>query len=59
MDPITMGLISLAGLTLMLCSGMRIAFATALCGFIGLWALRGYVPAASLASTIPHGHLTS
>ncbi len=59
MDPITMGLLSLVALTLMLFSGMRIAFATALCGFIGLWALRGYVPAASLASTIPHGHLTS
>lgn len=59
MDPIAMGLLSLVALTLMLFSGMRIAFATALCGFLGLWALRGYVPAASLASTIPHGHLTS
>jgi tripartite ATP-independent transporter DctM subunit len=59
MDPIAMGLLSLVGLTVLLFSGMRIAFATALCGFIGLWVLRGYVPAASLASTIPHGHLTS
>ena len=59
MDPIALGLISLVALTLMLFSGMRIAFATALCGFIGLWALRGYVPAASLSSTIPHGHLAS
>lgn len=59
MDPIALGLISLFALTLMLFTGMRIAFATALCGFIGLWALRGYVPAASLASTIPHGHLVS
>ena len=59
MDPIALGLLSLVGLTLMLCSGMRIAFATALCGFVGLWALRGYVPAASLASTVPHGHLTN
>ena len=38
-------------------SGMRIAFATAFCGFIGLWILRGYTPAATLASMIPHGHL--
>lgn len=59
MDPIALGLVSLLALTLMLFSGMRIAFATALCGFIGLWALRGYVPAASLASNIPHGHLSS
>ena len=36
---------------------MRIAFATAFCGFIGLWILRGYTPAATLASMIPHGHL--
>ena len=59
MDPITLGLLALVALTLMLFSGMRIAFATALCGFLGLWALRGYVPAASLASTVPHGHLTN
>ena len=36
---------------------MRIAFATAFCGFVGLWILRGYTPAATLASLIPHGHL--
>ena len=36
---------------------MRIAFATAVCGFVGLWILRGYTPAATLASMIPHGHL--
>lgn len=59
MDPVTIGIISLVVLTLMLFSGMRIAFATALCGFVGLWILRGYNPAASLASGIPHGHLAS
>jgi len=59
MDSITLGLLALVALTLMLFSGMKIAFATAICGFVGLWALRGYVPAASLASTIPHGHLTN
>ena len=37
---------------------MRIAFATAFCGFIGLWVLRGYTPAATLSSMIPHGHLS-
>jgi len=59
MDPVTIGLISLVVLTAMLFSGMRIAFATALCGFVGLWILRGYSPAASLSSGIPHGHLAS
>ena len=59
MDPISLGLVALVALTVMLFSGMRIAFATAICGFVGLWALRGYVPAASLASTVAHGHLTS
>jgi len=59
MDPVTIGLISLGVLTLMLFSGMRIAFAAALCGFAGLWILRGYSPAAFLSSNIPHGHLVS
>lgn len=59
MDPIDLGLVSLLALTVLLFSGMRIAFATALCGFIGLWMLRGYVPAASLSAGIPYGHLAS
>ncbi len=59
MDPIALGLIALLALTATLMSGMRIAFATALCGFAGLWILRGYTPAATLASMIPHGHLAS
>ncbi len=59
MDPITLGMLALLALTVMLMSGIRIAFATAITGFIGLWILRGYVPAASLASTIPQGHLSA
>jgi tripartite ATP-independent transporter DctM subunit len=59
MDNVTIGLIFLGVLTALLFSGMRIAFATALCGFIGLWVLRGYTPAASLSSNIAHGHLVS
>ena len=57
MDPISLGVVSLFALTALLFSGMRIAFATALCGFIGLWILRGYIPAATLASQIPFGVL--
>ncbi len=59
MDPVTLGLLALLALTAALVSGIRIAFATATCGFIGLWLLRGYSPAASLASMIPYGHLAA
>jgi tripartite ATP-independent transporter DctM subunit len=38
---------------------MRIAFATAICGFFGLWMLRGYDPAAVLSATTVYGHLTN
>jgi tripartite ATP-independent transporter DctM subunit len=59
MDSVTIGVIFLGVLTVFLFSGMRIAFATAICGFIGLWVLRGYAPAAGLSSNIAHGHLVS
>jgi len=58
-DPISLGIISLVVLTLLLMSGVRIAFATALCGFVGLWLMRGYNPAAALSATTIFGHLTS
>jgi tripartite ATP-independent transporter DctM subunit len=58
-DPIVLGVLSLGVLTLFLLSGMRIAFATALCGFLGLWMLRGYDPAAALSATSIFGHITS
>ncbi len=59
MDPVSIGMLSIVALTLFLLSGIRIAFATALCGFCGLWILRGYDPAASLSATTIFGHLTS
>lgn len=59
MDPIHLGVLSLLALTLLLVSGMRIAFATALCGFAGLWIMRGYDPAASLAASSVFGHLAN
>jgi tripartite ATP-independent transporter DctM subunit len=58
-DPITLGVVSLVVLTLFLMSGVRIAFATAMCGFFGLWALRGYDPAAALSASSIYGHLTN
>lgn len=59
MDPVTIGVIFLFILTAMLMSGIRIAYATALCGFFGLLLLRGFKPAAGLAGLIPVGHLSS
>lgn len=59
MAPVTLGAVSLVALTLFLLSGVRIAFATALCGFLGLWMLRGYNAAATLSATTIFGHLTS
>lgn len=54
MDPVTVGIVGIFGLSLLLVSGMRIAYATALCGLIGLWALRGYEPAAGMAGLMPY-----
>jgi tripartite ATP-independent transporter DctM subunit len=59
MDPISVGILSLVALTLFLMSGVRIAFATALCGFLGLWLLRGYEPAAALSAQTILGHVTN
>lgn len=59
MDPVSIGVVSLIALTLFLMSGVRIAFATALCGFFGLWILRGYDPAASLSAQSVLGHITN
>ena len=54
MDPVTVGIVGIVGLSVLLVSGMRIAYATALCGLLGLWALRGYEPAAGLAGLMPY-----
>jgi tripartite ATP-independent transporter DctM subunit len=56
MEPVSIGVLSLVALTLFLVSGIRIAFATAMCGFAGLWILRGYDPAASLSAQSILGH---
>jgi tripartite ATP-independent transporter DctM subunit len=59
MDAVSVGILSLLALTLFLVSGVRIAFATAICGVLGLWALRGYEPAASLSAQTIIGHITN
>jgi len=58
-DPVSIGILSLVALTLFLMSGVRIAFATAMCGFFGLWIIRGYDPAASLSAQSILGHVTN
>jgi len=58
-DAVTVGILSLVALTLLLASGVRIAFATALCGFLGLWVMRGYDPAAALSATTIMGHVVN
>jgi tripartite ATP-independent transporter DctM subunit len=58
-DPFSLGVLSILVLCLLLASGLRIAFATALCGFLGLWALRGYDAAAALSASTVLGHLTN
>ena len=59
MEPVSIGALSFLALTLFLMSGVRIAFATALCGFFGLWFMRGYDPAAALSASTILGHLTN
>lgn len=59
MTPVTVGILSLVALTLFLISGVRIAFATAICGFFGLWIMRGYDSAATLSATTVMGHVIS
>jgi tripartite ATP-independent transporter DctM subunit len=58
-EPVSVGILSFIALTLFLISGVRIAFATAICGFFGLWIMRGYDPAATLSATTIIGHLTN
>jgi tripartite ATP-independent transporter DctM subunit len=57
--PVSVGILSLVALTLFLVSGVRIAFATAICGFFGLWIMRGYDSAATLSATTVMGHVIS
>ncbi len=59
MTPVSVGILSLVALTLFLMSGVRIAFATAICGFFGLWIMRGYDPASTLAATTIMGHVVN
>jgi len=55
MDPIILGIISLAAIIFMIALGMRIAFAAAFVGIIGIIILRGWNPALQAVGYIPIG----
>jgi len=55
MDPLIIGLIGLAFMFVLVLLGMRIAFATALVGFAGLWILQDMGIAAKTVGFLPHG----
>jgi tripartite ATP-independent transporter DctM subunit len=55
MDPLIMGLLGLAAIFVLILLGMRIAFATALVGFVGLWIMKNMVVAGKVVGFLPHG----
>jgi len=55
MDPLVAGYIGIGMITLMIVLGMRIAFATALVGIIGIALLKGWNTAFNIAGYLPHG----
>ncbi len=55
MDPLIMGLIGLSAIFVLVVLGMRIAFATALVGFIGLMVMKNMTVAANVVGFLPHG----
>ena len=55
MDPLIMGFLGLAGIFVLVVLGMRIAFATALVGFVGLWSMKNIVVAGKVVGFLPHG----
>jgi tripartite ATP-independent transporter DctM subunit len=54
MDPLIMGLIGLAAIFVLVVLGMRIAFATALVGFVGLWIIKNAAVAGNVLGFLPH-----
>jgi tripartite ATP-independent transporter DctM subunit len=54
MDPLIMGLIGLSAIFVLVVLGMRIAFATALVGFVGLWIMKNINVAGNVLGFLPH-----
>ena len=55
MDPLIMGLLGLSAVFVMVVLGMRIAFATALVGFVGLAIMKNIGVAGKVVGFLPHG----
>jgi tripartite ATP-independent transporter DctM subunit len=55
MDPLVAGYIGIGIITLLIILGMRIAFATALVGIIGIALLKGWDTAFYISGYLPHG----
>ncbi|MDA9207279.1 TRAP transporter large permease [Octadecabacter sp.] len=53
-DPFLVGMITLGLLLLLILLGVRVVFAAAMVGLLGLVELRGWGPAAGIIGTIPH-----
>jgi tripartite ATP-independent transporter DctM subunit len=54
MSPLEMGLIGLSAIFVLVVLGMKIAFATALVGFVGIWILRNMGVAGNVVGFLPH-----
>ena len=53
MDQLIMGFLGLAAIFVLVVLGMRIAFATALVGFVGLWVMKNMGVAANVIGFLP------
>ncbi len=54
MDPLTIGIIGMGGLILLVVIGVRVVFAAAIVGMIGLISMLGWDAGTGMAGTIPH-----
>ncbi len=54
MDPLTMGFLGLGAIFVLVVLGMRIAFATALVGFAGMWVMKDFAVAGKVVGFLPH-----
>ena len=55
MDPLVAGYLGIAAITVLIILGMRVAFATALVGILGIAFLKGWGTAFTISGYLPHG----
>lgn len=54
MEPLTIGLLGIAAIFILVLLGMRIAFATALVGFVGITYMKNIIVAGNVVGYLPH-----